>query len=108
MVTGLLHAGGEWSMALVAVVAASGVGTALLMGLSTAAFRQRQSRSYLLLAGAFAALFGRSVVAAGTMMGVMSSATHHLLEHGIDVVVVGLIVAAVYYTRSVSHEVQPA
>jgi hypothetical protein len=81
------------------------MGTALLLGVAFAAFVQRRSRPYLLLVAAFAALLGRSVVAGVSMAGLLPQPTHHLLEHGIDVVLVALVVAAVYYARTVSQEV---
>jgi hypothetical protein len=93
------------SVALLVFVTVAAVGTAVLLGLAFAAFVQRRSRPYLLLVAAFAALLGRSLVAGGSMFGMLSPTTHHLLEHGMDVVLVALVVAAVYYARTVSNEV---
>jgi hypothetical protein len=38
------------------------------------------------------------------MFGMLSPTTHHLFEHGMDVLLVALVVAAVYYARTVSYE----
>jgi hypothetical protein len=100
-----LHAGTTPEPAWVlAVVALATVATAALLGLTFAAYVRRKSRSYLLVVAAVAALLARSVVAGVTFTGMVSPASHHLLEHGLDVVLVGLVVAAVYYARTVERE----
>jgi hypothetical protein len=38
-------------------------------------------------------------------LGMLSPTNHHLFEHGLDVVLVALVVAAVYYARTVRREV---
>jgi hypothetical protein len=93
------------SLALLVFVAVAAVGAALLSGVALAAFVRRRSRPYLLLVAAFGAILGQSVVTAVSMAGLLSPTTHHLLEHGMDVVLVALVVAAVYYTRTVTGEV---
>jgi hypothetical protein len=93
------------SIALLVFVAVAALGAALLSGVAFAAFVRRRSRPYLLLVAAFGAILGQSVVAAVSMAGLLSPTTHHLLEHGMDVVLVALVVAAVYYTRTVTGEV---
>jgi hypothetical protein len=90
---------------LVVFVILAAMGTALLLGLAFAAFIQRRSRPYLLLVAAFGVFLGRSLVAGISMLGIVSPATHHLFEHGMDVVLVALVVAAVYYARTVVEEV---
>jgi hypothetical protein len=101
-----LHGGyvGPESTWLLAVIALAGAGAAILLGLAAGAFVRRQSRPYLLIVGALAALFGRSAVAGLTAVGALSTSEHHLLEHGLDVVLVGLVIAAVYHARTVSKE----
>jgi uncharacterized membrane protein len=81
-------------------VTVAAAGTAILLGLALAAFFQRRSQPYLLIVAAFAALFGRSAVAGVAVFGGLSSSSHHLLEHGLDIVLVSLVVAAVYLARS--------
>ncbi len=102
-----LHGGsvGPQSLSLLAVIALATVGTAALLGLAIGAFVRRQSRPYLLIVGALAALFGRSAVAGITVTGAFSPTEHHFLEHGLDVVLVALVIAAVYHSRTVSQEV---
>ena len=97
-----LHATYGWpdSLVLVGVLGVAGLGAALLLGLALAAFVRRQSRPYLLIVAAVAALLARSAVAALTVTGTLSIDSHHLLEHGLDVLLVALVVAAVYYARS--------
>jgi heme A synthase len=103
----VLHADyvGPESLPLLGVVAGAGIGGAVLLGLALAAFVRRRSRPYLLIVAAILALFGRSVVAGLTVGNVLSPATHHVLEHGLDVLLVALVVAAVYYARTVTTEV---
>lgn len=85
---------------LLAVVGLAGLGSALLLGLGLAAYVRRRSRPYLLVALALATIGVRSVVAWVTMVGMVSDATHHLVEHGLDVVMAALVVGAVWYARS--------
>jgi len=92
------------SATLLILVTIAAMGTALLLGVAFAALVRRRSRPYLLLVAAFTALLGRSVVASFSMFGMLSPTTHHLFEHGMDVLLVTLVVAAVYYARTVSHE----
>lgn len=92
--------------AVLALTTVAAAGTALLLGLAGAAFLRRRSRPYLLVAGAFAALFARSAVAVGSVAGLLSPAGHHVLEHAIDVALVALVVAAVYYARTAEPEVR--
>jgi hypothetical protein len=92
------------SATLLILVTIAAMGTALLLGVAFAALVRRQSRPYLLLVAAFTALLGRSVVAGFSMFGMLSPTTHHLFEHGMDVLLVALVVAAVYYARTVSYE----
>jgi hypothetical protein len=49
---------------------------------------------------------GAALVTALTATGVLTPDTHHLLEHGLDVVLVALVVAAVYYARTVERRVE--
>ncbi|MFB6298540.1 MAG: hypothetical protein ABEH56_08485 [Salinirussus sp.] len=100
-----LHTVPAVSPALLAAVTLAALGTALLFGLSLAAFVRRRSRPYLLIVGAFAALLGRSAVVGFSLFGTLSPTSHHVFEHVLDVLLVALVVAAVYYARSVSPEV---
>jgi hypothetical protein len=96
---------GVTSLGLLVVVSVAALGTAVLLGLAFAAFVQRRSRPYLLLVVAFAALLGRSAVVAASALGWLSPTNHHFFEHGLDVVLVALVVAAVYYARTARREV---
>lgn len=101
-----LHSGfiESQSLPLLAVIAVAALGTAVLLGLAIGGFVRRQSRPYLLIVAALGALLGRSAVAGFTVTGVFSPAEHHFLEHGLDVVLVALVIAAVYHSRTVSQE----
>jgi len=93
------------SPGLLAVVGVATLGASALLGLAFAAFVRRRSRPYLLIVAAFAALLGRSAVVGLSALGVLSPTDHHLFEHGLDVVLVALVVAAVYYARTVRRGV---
>lgn len=79
-----------------------------LLALSVVAYVRRPTRSILLLVGAFAALCGNSLVAVLMLAGVVSEAVHHLAEHALVFVESGLVLAAVYYARSVERRASGA
>lgn len=91
---------------LAVVLSGAGLGAALLLGLALAALLQRQSRPYLLIALAIAALLARSVVASLSMLDLLQGTHHHLLEHGLDVVMTAFVIGAVYYARSVDRRLE--
>ena len=78
--------------------------TAVVAGLAVAAFVQRRSRPYLLVALALSALAVRTAVGLGAYTPVLGTDDHHLLEHGLDVAMAALVIAAVYVVRSSSTE----
>jgi fluoride ion exporter CrcB/FEX len=98
--------GGSGSASLYVTLAVAVVGSAALLGLATAALVRRQSRPYLLIAAAIGAVFARSAVGGLTMAGTFSTTEHHLIEHGLDVVLVALVIAAVYYARTATPGVE--
>lgn len=83
---------------LVAVVV-GGLGASAVIGLALATLVRRRSRSYLLVTFALATLLARSIVASLSLNGSLDPATHHLAEHGLDVAMVALVIAAVYTAR---------
>lgn len=88
---------------LVLAVTLAGIGSAVVAALGLAAYAQRRSGSYLLVALALSALLARSAVAVLTMGGLMSFDFHHTAEHALDFVLVALMLAAVYYARQVEQ-----
>jgi hypothetical protein len=101
-----LHSGyhGSPSLPLLATITVAAVGSAVLLGLASGAFVRRQTRPYLLIGAALAALFGRSAVAGLMFTGLFSPTEHHLLEHGLDVLLATLVITAVYHSRTVPRE----
>ncbi|GGL68549.1 DUF7471 family protein [Halocalculus aciditolerans] len=71
--------------------------------LSLVAYARRRTRSILLLVAAFAALCAHSLVAVLMLAGVVTESTHHLAEHTLVLVQSGLVLAAVYYARTVER-----
>ncbi|WP_435348296.1 DUF7471 family protein [Haloarchaeobius sp. HRN-SO-5] len=102
-----LHAGPTVDPLLLGVLGLAALGSALLLGLGLAAYVRRRSRPYLLVALALATIGVRSGVAWVTMLGLLPDATHHLLEHGLDVAMTALVVGAVWYARSIRQEPKP-
>jgi len=78
------------------VLSLAAVLTAVVAGLAIAAFVRRRSRRYLLVALALSTLLARSAVGLGAYAGVVGSGLHHTLEHGLDVAMAALVIAAVY------------
>jgi hypothetical protein len=97
----LVQLGGEWvsypaSMVILAVLSLAGIGTGVLFSASIVAYRRRRSRRYALITVAVGALFFRSVVGLGTVLGIVPMTIHHLLAHGLDFAIAALVLSAVY------------
>ena len=73
---------------------------AVVIGVALAALLQRRSMPYLLVTLAFGTLLARSAVGGWLVMGEMDAAVHHTVEHGLDAVMAGLVIAAVYTART--------
>jgi peptidoglycan/LPS O-acetylase OafA/YrhL len=96
-----LHAAGYVdSLGLTLVLLVAGLGAAFVLGLAIAALLRRRSTPYLLVALAVATILARTVVAGVALQGFLAPGSHHLLEHGLDVAMVALVIAAVYTARS--------
>jgi Kef-type K+ transport system membrane component KefB len=91
------HAATGPSLAVVIAVAALSAG--VLVALAAAAFGRRRSRSYLLVTLALGALLAQEVVGWLALTGTVADGTHHLVEHALDVVLAGLVLAAVLFAR---------
>ncbi|WP_435359785.1 DUF7471 family protein [Haloarchaeobius sp. DFWS5] len=96
-----LHASATVDPLLLGVLAVAALGSALLLGLGLAAYLRRRSRPYMLIALALGTIAARSAVAWVTMLGAVEPTAHHLVEHGLDVVMAALVVGAVWYARDV-------
>lgn len=81
------------------VLAVAGLCAAVVVGVALAALVQRRSVPYLLVTLALATVLARTGVGVALMWGLSSDATHHTLEHGLDVLMAGLVIAAVYTAR---------
>jgi len=79
-----------------------------VLALSLVAFWRRRTRSFLLVAAAFATLCAQSVVAILMLDGVLSDPVHHLIEHAFVVAQSVLVLAAVYYARTVERATEGA
>lgn len=88
---------------LVAVLAIAGLGASVVVGLALAVFVRRRSHSYLLVTLAVATLLARTAVAWLSLNGTLDPGTHHLAEHGLDVAMVALVIAAVYTARRIER-----
>lgn len=88
------------------VLVLSALATATLCAVGVAAYRRRGSAAYLLVALALALLAARPILGGLAMVGTVSPTTHHTLEHGVDAVIVLLVVGAAYYTRTVERRLE--
>lgn len=94
-----LQARAEWgtvegSLVLLGIVLLAGVGTGLLFAVSLLAYWQRRSTRYLLVTVAVGALFLRSIIGAGTVIGYTPMVAHHLIEHTFDFLIAALVLYA--------------
>ena len=92
---------------LLVVLALAGASSLVVLGLAVAALARRRSRSYLLVAGALTALAARTAVAGLFIGGWLTTGIHHVMEHGLDVIMAGLVIAAVYHARTVENRAEP-
>lgn len=81
------------------ILTAAGLGSAVLVAVAMGALFRRRSLSYFLVTVAIGTFTLRTFLAIVTFTGLISEHTHHLVEHVFDVVVIGLLFAAVYATR---------
>jgi hypothetical protein len=77
----------------------AGVGSVVVGGLAAVVALRRRSPSRILVALAVGALVARTAVGGLTVAGAIPDAPHHTLEHGLDVVLVGLVLAAACVAR---------
>lgn len=87
------------SLLLTLVLLAAGLGAAAVVGIALAALARRRTVPYLLVALAVGAILLRTVVGGLSMQGALGTGTHHLAEHVLDVLMVGLVIAAVLLAR---------
>lgn len=96
----IMHAEVAPSVGLAVLLGVAGLGSAVVLALALAALVRRRSRSYLLVALALSALLARTGVAVLSAAGTVGAESHHVLEHGLDAAMAGLVIAAVYDARS--------
>lgn len=99
----LVMAFGDGPALLYVLVILAGVTSGLLAVVALIALTRRQSPPYLLVAMALIALAGKAVVALFSIWGYVDVQTHNLAEHGLDVVVATLLIAAIVEARN-PHE----
>lgn len=85
---------------LVLVLLLAGLLSGITVSLGLGALARRRSMSYFLIALALVALAGRSVLGFLAYGHLLPSETHHLLEHVMDMVTGGLLLGAVYVSKT--------
>lgn len=93
------------SISLLIVLGFAGALSAVLLGLGLAVLSRRREGAYILIVLALLALFARTAIAGLTVVDVFGATSHHLFEHGLDVAMAALVIAAVYHARRASGEV---
>lgn len=76
------------------------IGSAVLVAVAGMALLRRRSWSYLYVTIAIGMLAIRSLVGLLSLGGPIEVGTHHVLEHLLDVFVIGLLFAAIYVART--------
>lgn len=84
---------------LLLVLTAASLASAALLTLAMMALFRRRSLSYYLIAAATGTLLVRSILGVVAHTGVFPGHTHHVVEHILDVTVVGLVFRAVVMAR---------
>ncbi|ELY59301.1 hypothetical protein C492_11200 [Natronococcus jeotgali DSM 18795] len=95
---------------LLTVVACAGIGTGVLFLVSLIAYCRRRTSQYQLISTAVGMLVVRSLVGAGTVLGIVSMPVHHFVEHSLDFLIAAMVLYAVYahapgtFTNSVTED----
>lgn len=84
----------------------AGIGSTILVLLAGVALFRRQSLAYVFITMAIGTLTLRSFLGGMTLAGHMSTHMHHSLEHLLDVLVIGLLFAAIYVVRTIRPDPQ--
>jgi hypothetical protein len=88
-------------LAVVLIVAA--LVSAIIITLALVAFARRRSWSYFLVTLALSTLLVRTGFGLLTVGGFRNPTSHHILEHGLDILTVLLLLGAVYCARTVDR-----
>lgn len=86
---------------LVGTLLIAGLGSILLVLVAGLAFLRRRSWSFFLVTLALGALAFRAVLGGISVTGLVAVDIHHLVEHLLDALVIGLLFAAIYAARTV-------
>lgn len=97
----------EGSALLAGIILLAGAGTGALFLFSVLAYRQRRSMRYMLVMAAVGALFFRTIVGFGTVMGVVPMFAHHLIEHTFDFLIAAIILTAVVRSKPTNFGTSP-
>lgn len=84
---------------LAAVLVVGALASGFLLALALVVFARRRSWSYLLVTLALGTLLLRTGFGVLSVRGTVAPVSHHIVEHGLDVVTVALLLAAVYLAR---------
>lgn len=87
-------------LAVSTLVLLSGIVSGALAVVGILAFYRRRSPSYLLVAAALVVLAAKAIVGGLTVVGVLGLRLHHIVEHGLDLLMALLLVGAIYVARS--------
>lgn len=82
------------------LVILSGIASLALAIIGIQAFRRRRSLSYLLVAAALVVLAIKAFMGGLTVIGIVSLGAHHVIEHGLDLLMALLLIGAIYAARS--------
>jgi uncharacterized membrane protein len=88
---------------LAVVLVIAGLVSAVIITLALAAFARRRSWSYFFVTLALATLLVRTGFGILTFGGFLDPTSHHILEHGLDILTVLLLLGAVYCARTVDR-----
>lgn len=87
------------------VLLGAGLVSGVIVSLSIAALMRRRSWAYFLVTLALIVFLGRSVLAGLALIQVLSPESHHLLEHGMDLLTGGLLIGAIYVARTIERPI---
>lgn len=102
-----MHLLGPDEHLLSAVLVVGALGSGFIISLAVVAFAQRRSWSYLLVTLALGTLFVRTGFGLLSLRGTIAPMSHHIVEHGLDVLTVALLLGALYLARGVDPRGDP-